>query len=99
MYAIWWKLDPRVFILIPLYIVIAEFIVHMRWRIYIVCSHCGFDPVLYAKSPEKAAEQVSAYMKRYEEKAEYSLLPNPKRNLSYRKVPLPPNKAEEETRG
>jgi len=25
----------------------------------IVCNHCGFDPVLYVRNPEKAAEKVN----------------------------------------
>ncbi len=28
------------------------------------CPHCGFDPLLYIKSQEKACEQVKAHLER-----------------------------------
>jgi hypothetical protein len=37
---------------------ISELFVSMRWRISMVCKNCGFDPILYIKEPEKAAEKV-----------------------------------------
>lgn len=52
-------LDPRIFIFYILFVAIGEVFVQVRWRLSIVCPHCGFDPVLYLKQPEKAAEKVT----------------------------------------
>jgi hypothetical protein len=51
--------DPRMFIFYIAFIAIGEFFVQLRWRMGVVCPHCGFDPVLYLKAPEKAADVVT----------------------------------------
>ena len=62
MYAIFQEFDPRVFFIFVLYLAVSETFVQLRWRIAIVCKHCGFDPVLYLKSHEKAAEKVKTHL-------------------------------------
>lgn len=42
----------------------AEVFIKIRWRLHIVCQSCGFDPVVYVRNPQKAAELVTAYMDR-----------------------------------
>ncbi|MCE3011007.1 MAG: hypothetical protein LW875_10385 [Proteobacteria bacterium] len=59
MYTLWQKFDPRVFVFFGIFLAFAEIFVQLRWRVNIVCNHCGFDPVLYVKNPEKAAERVN----------------------------------------
>ena len=41
----------------------AEVFVYMRWRMKLICHLCGFDPVLYKKSPELAAKRVNEFFK------------------------------------
>ncbi|MBX2993501.1 MAG: hypothetical protein KF681_01715 [Bdellovibrionaceae bacterium] len=41
---------------------ISETFIQLRWRTGVVCPHCGFDPVLYVKEPEKAAAKVRAHL-------------------------------------
>lgn len=53
------EFDPRVFLIFVGFLALSETFIQMRWRMNIVCPHCDFDPVLYAKSPEKAAEKVT----------------------------------------
>jgi hypothetical protein len=62
MYAIFQGLDPRVFFIFVLFLAISETFVQLRWRIAMVCKHCGFDPVLYLKSHERAAEKVKKHL-------------------------------------
>lgn len=46
---------------------LIEVTVQMRWRLAITCQKCGFDPVLYVRSREKAAEKVKMHMQAVEE--------------------------------
>lgn len=41
---------------------LMEIIAQLRWRLSLPCSKCGFDPLLYIKSPEKAARRVKAHL-------------------------------------
>lgn len=58
MFALFQEFDPRVFLFFVAFLAVAEIFVQMRWRTSIVCRHCGFDPILYVKKPELAAQKV-----------------------------------------
>lgn len=58
MFAIWQQYDPRVMVVFVICLAISEVFLKFRWRLSIVCRHCGFDPVLYLKQPEIAVEKV-----------------------------------------
>lgn len=58
MIVFWQGYDPRVFIFFAFNLAIAEMFLQFRWRLSIPCRACGFDPVLYLKDPERAAERV-----------------------------------------
>lgn len=58
MFAIWQQYDPRVMIAFVICLAVSEVFVKIRWRLSVVCRQCGFDPVLYLKKPELAAEKV-----------------------------------------
>lgn len=57
-YFIWQDLDLRGLVFFGLAILAAEITFQIRWRASIVCKDCGFDPALYVKHPEQAAEKV-----------------------------------------
>jgi hypothetical protein len=59
MFTIWQRFDPRVFVFFGIFLAFAEVFVQLRWRVNIVCHHCGFDPVLYVRNPDRAAEKVN----------------------------------------
>lgn len=66
-YALFQELDPRgVFFFLALAIA-GEVFVKLRWRMNIVCHHCGFDPALYVKNPEGAAEKVKIFLQKRKE--------------------------------
>ena len=46
------------------YLVLAEVFVLIRWRMHLVCPHCGFDPALYMKNNELAAEKVKGFLEK-----------------------------------
>lgn len=88
MYLIWNKFEARVFLIMATLLVGLELGLLVRWRLYIVCTKCGFDPVLYRKDPEVASKKVAQFMERYEADPQFELLPNPKKNLHHRRVPV-----------
>lgn len=57
-FALWQGFDPRLLVIFAISLVITELFIVFRWRLSIACPHCGFDPVLYKKQPEKAAARV-----------------------------------------
>lgn len=64
MVALWQEFDPRVFIIFVICLAIAEVFIQLRWRMSVICQKCGFDPVLYAKSPSLAAAKVKEQLER-----------------------------------
>lgn len=54
------EFDPKFLIFFVILLAIAEIFVQLRWRVTIVCRHCGFDPVLYVKDTKKAVDKVKA---------------------------------------
>ena len=84
MFAIWQGFDPRVMLIFVVFLAMAETFVHLRWRLAIVCPHCGFDPVLYAKEPEKAAQKVKLHLDK--RKLDPASLLKPALRIPHRKV-------------
>lgn len=59
--------DPRGFGAGAVFVGIAEVFVGLRHRMSLKCSRCGFDPVIYRKSQERAAELVRQHLARRSE--------------------------------
>ncbi|RYZ75124.1 MAG: hypothetical protein EOP05_08650 [Proteobacteria bacterium] len=66
-FIFWQDFDPRLVAFFAVGVAIAETFVIIRRKSSIACPRCGFDPVLYRRSPELAAARVKQY---YKEKAE-----------------------------
>lgn len=64
MWSIWQRLEPRGILIFIVVQVCTEIVVHFRWRLSITCKHCGFDPVIYLKDQNRAAEKVKNYLER-----------------------------------
>lgn len=92
MLVFWQEFDPRFFVLFALFLGLMEIALLVRWRIYIVCPFCKFDPITYLKDPEKVAARVSQHLKHVSDNDEFTLMPNPKRNLHHRKIVIDPTK-------
>lgn len=58
MFVLFQEFDPRVLLIFVAFLALAETFVQIRWRLTIVCRHCGFDPVLYLKDSTRAAAKV-----------------------------------------
>ena len=73
MYVYWGAFDPRVLMIVAVFLAITEIFIQIRWRLSVSCKQCGFDPVLYVKEPEKAAQKVSAHLQKRREDPKYLL--------------------------
>ncbi len=73
MFAIWQQYDPRVMIVFVVCLAISEVFVKIRWRLSVVCRQCGFDPVLYLKQPEAAAQKVKEQLEARKQDPKYLL--------------------------
>jgi hypothetical protein len=58
------QMDPRAFVFFAFYMAIGELFVQVRWKLKIVCPHCGFDPSLYLRSQPAALEKVKKHIER-----------------------------------
>lgn len=73
MAALWQGFDPRVTIVFVMCLVVSEIFIRLRWRLSVLCTQCGFDPVLYLKQPSRAAEKVKLHMDKRKEDPKYLL--------------------------
>jgi hypothetical protein len=64
MYLLWQNFDPRGLIVFAVLLAITETFIQFRWRLSIPCRQCGFDPVMYLKDPNKAAEKVTLHLEK-----------------------------------
>jgi hypothetical protein len=76
-FAFFGEPDARGLGLFCLFVVGAELFVYLRWRLNIVCNLCGFDPVLYKKSPDMASERVREFFKEQMDNPEFLLSRSP----------------------
>lgn len=74
-YIIWQTLDPRGLFILGLFLFVGEIFHQLRWRQSMICSNCGFDPVLYLKDPEKAGLKIKEFLEYRSERPEYLLKP------------------------
>lgn len=79
---------PQMILLFVFCLVIVEVFLQIRWRMSLVCKQCGFDPVLYRKDTNQAAQQVKDFLER--RKNSVSSLFSPPLNLPT----LSPERAE-----
>lgn len=62
MYLVFQDFDPRFLIFFAVALAVAEIFIHIRWRVTIACTRCGFDPVLYKRDRARAAATVKAFL-------------------------------------
>lgn len=86
-YAIWHQPDIRGLVILGTLLMVAEGATQLRWRQALVCQHCGFDPVIYVRSPELASVKIKDFMKMRSERPEFLL--KPALNLPTRRAPQP----------
>ena len=74
-YVVYKTLDPRGLFFIGILLVIGEAFAQMKWRTSMVCRNCGFDPVIYVRSPEQAGLKIRAFLDKRPESPAHLLRP------------------------
>lgn len=72
-FLIWREYNPKSLLFFVVAVMLAEVFVKIRWRLHMTCRACGFDPVLYVKAPERAAEKVRDFLDRRKEDPDFLL--------------------------
>lgn len=75
--ALWGQLDPQGLMLFIALVGGGEMMVYLRWRTSIVCRMCGFDPVVYKRSPAEASRKVRDFFERQIENPRFHLSRSP----------------------
>lgn len=83
---LWGQISEFVFFAGLVVLGIMQIFVRMRWRASLICSHCGFDPLIYKKAPAEAARRVNRFIKRRNENPSYLLRSKPKIPKRIKKV-------------
>ncbi len=76
-YTQWGAPDPRGIVLASVFILIAEVFVYSRWRASMTCKLCGFDPLIYKRSPEQAAQRVRRFFDEQQKNPRFHLSRSP----------------------
>lgn len=58
----WQKFDAKIFAVIAILIGLVEFLAQIKWRLAVVCTKCGFDPILYLKDKNKTALKIKNFL-------------------------------------
>ncbi len=74
-YSVFMSLDLRGLGFILLMLIVAEVFTQTKWRASMICRNCGFDPVVYIRSPEQAGLKIKAFMDKRSQSPDHLLRP------------------------
>ena len=74
-FAFYQSLDLRGLYLSTGLLLVGEVFSQLKWRASMICRNCGFDPVVYVRSPEQAGLKIKAFLERRSESPEHLLRP------------------------
>ena len=74
-FVVFKSLDPRGLGIVGLLLVMGELFAQTKWRTAMICSNCGFDPVVYVRSPEQAGLKIKAFLEMRSDSPEHLLRP------------------------
>ena len=75
MWGFWGEWSPKAIPILLVCLFLGEFVSHFRWRLALVCRQCGFDPLIYQRSPATAALRVKAFLLRRKSEPQFLLAP------------------------
>lgn len=85
MLIFWQQFNFKFIPIFALLIVFTEFLIQIKQRLLLTCPHCGFDPVLYKRSPGQCAEKVKLHLQKRQNDPSTLLSKKPKLDLPYLK--------------
>lgn len=71
--GIWHRLDPRGVAIFAAFWVLGELLSFLTWRLSLNCPQCGFDPMLYKRSPAQASQKVRHFYEQRTARADFLL--------------------------
>ena len=75
--VLWKTLDPRGLVILGIMLLVGELFSQAKWRQSMVCQNCGFDLILFKKSPEKAGVKIKEFLELRSERPEFLLKRSP----------------------
>lgn len=57
-YALTLEFGPSFLLIFSANLILAEMYIQFRWRMFVICQKCGFDPVVYVKNKNLACSKV-----------------------------------------
>lgn len=57
-YFLTFEFSPVFMLIFSVNLILSEIYVQFRWRMFVICQKCGFDPVLYIKDKQLACQKV-----------------------------------------
>ena len=75
--ALWNEPDPRGLLFFSTYVIVAEVFIYLRWRAALTCRMCGFDPLVYKRSPAAASLAVREFFDRMGEDPQLMMSKSP----------------------
>lgn len=72
-YGLYQSLDIRGLLFVGMFLLLGEVFSQLKWRSSMICRNCGFDPVVYVRSPEQAGLKIKAFLERRSESPEHLL--------------------------
>jgi hypothetical protein len=64
MFVFWEEVNPAAIFFFITFLIATDLFLNLRWRVSLICRQCGFDPSVYMKNPEMAAQRVKAFLER-----------------------------------
>ena len=77
MLFLWQKFEARVVMLFFVVLAVTEVVIVVRWRLSIMCHHCGFDPVLYLRNHDQAAKAVISHLEEKRKDPDFLITSSP----------------------
>ena len=74
-YVFYKSFDPRGLIFVGILLLTGEIFSQIKWRASMLCKNCGFDPVLYVRSPEEAGLKIKAFLQKRPDSVDHLLRP------------------------
>ncbi len=76
MLSVWQSFHSGVFFIFFILLSICEVAIHFRKRVSMECKICGFDPVLYVRSPHLAEKKVKDLLEQKKQSPDFYLAKN-----------------------
>ena len=75
--VVWHSLDPRGLVILGILLLVGELFSQAKWRQSMICTNCGFDLIIFKKSPELAGKRIKEFLEQRAGRPEFLLKRSP----------------------